>query len=131
MKVISLKSINIVNIIVELLFIIGIGCGLNKLNKNFVFTNFMALLYSLFYFSIIFIIIVAKIREKNPPEILEIFEDNKLQMYGFIFMSLLLIGTSETGIVIGCIIIFYALITLICIRKYYIETNPESVDIIV
>ena len=64
MKVVSLKSINLMNIIIELLFIVGIGCGLNKLNKNLIY-KFMVLLYGLFYFSIIFVIIVAKIREKS------------------------------------------------------------------
>ena len=130
MKVVSLKSINLMNIIIELLFIVGIGCGLNKLNKNFDFTNFMVLLYGLFYFSIIFVIIVAKIREKNPPEVIEIFEDNKLQMICFILISLLLIGTSTTGIVIGCFIIIYSLITLICLRNYYIESESDSADVV-
>ena len=51
-------------------------------------------------------------------------------MICFILISLLLIGTSTTGIVIGCFIIIYSLITLIFLRNYYIESESDSADVV-
>ena len=84
---------------------LSIVFGIFELKETFSFIKMVAITYAMLYEIMMFIIIYANIRERNPPEFMENMENGYIQVLGFILVNLLLMDTSLVGLIVGSIII--------------------------
>ena len=108
--------INSINLTVNLLMIISVVFGVFELKDTFSFIDLIAVIYSILFQIMMFVVIYASFRELNCPEFMEFLENGYVQILGFITINLLLMDTSFVGLVIGSIIIAYSLGLLIYIQ---------------
>ena len=71
---------------------IAVVYGFIDLKKTFIFTNMIALVYSLVSIVVMCIVSIAGIRELHPPEILDSFENHYIQLLLILFTTLLYIA---------------------------------------
>ena len=109
--------INSINLIVNLLMVISVIFGVFELKNTFSFIDLIAIIYSILFQIMMFVVIYASFRELNCPEFMEFLENGYVQILGFIIINLLLMDTSFVGLVIGSIIIAYSLGLLIYIQS--------------
>mgnify|MGYP001395480065 CR=1 FL=1 len=109
--------INSINLIVNLLMVISVIFGVFELKNTFSFIDLIAIIYSILFQIMMFVVIYASFRELNCPEFMEFLENGYVQILGFIIINLLLMDTSFVGLVIGSIIIAYSLGLLIYIQR--------------
>tara|TARA_Y100000992_G_C21038212_1_gene383694 strand:- start:70 stop:468 length:399 start_codon:yes stop_codon:yes gene_type:complete len=109
--------INLINLIINLLMIISVIFGVFELKNTFSFIDLIAIIYSILFQIMMFVVIYASFRELNCPEFMEFLENGYVQILGFIIINLLLMDTSFVGLVIGSIIIAYSLGLLIYIQR--------------
>ena len=110
--------VNIVNLVLSLLMVVPIVYCIFKLKNDFIFSDFIAALYSTIFHFMMIIIIYTSIRQLSPPEWMEFLENTYVQLVGFILTNLLLIDTSLVGTIVGSIIIFLVLGESIYVYKY-------------
>ena len=108
--------INSINLIVNLLMVISVVFGVFELKDTFSFIDLIAVIYSILFQIMMFVVIYASFRELNCPEFMEFLENGYVQILGFIIINLLLMDTSFVGLVIGSIIIAYSLGLLLYIQ---------------
>ena len=109
--------INSINLIVNLLMVISVVFGVFELKDTFSFIDLIAVIYSILFQIMMFVVIYASFRELNCPEFMEFLENGYAQILGFITINLLLMDTSFVGLIIGSIIIAYSLGLLIYIQS--------------
>ena len=108
--------INSINLTVNLLMIISVVFGVFELKDTFSYIDLIAVIYSILFQVMMFVVIYASFRELNCPEFMEFLENGYVQILGFIIINLLLMDTSFVGLVIGSIIIAYSLGLLLYIQ---------------
>ena len=109
--------INSINLIVNLLMVTSVVFGVFELKDTFSFIDLIAVIYSILFQIMMFVVIYASFRELNCPEFMEFLENGYVQILGFITINLLLMDTSFVGLVIGSIIIAYSLGLLLYIQR--------------
>ena len=98
-------KINMINLLLNLAMTLSIVFGIFELKDTFSFIKMVVITYAILYEIMMFIIIYASIRDRNPPEFMENMENGYIQLLGFILINLLLMDTSLIGLIVGSIII--------------------------
>ena len=121
-----LTFINILNLLSCILISISAIYGFMELEINFVFTNLIALIYTCVSALILVITSIAGLRGLHPPEILDSFENHYMEFALIVFTSLLFIGTSFTGMIMGIILVCYSLIISAYIKFYHKYDSDDN-----
>ena len=101
--------VNILNLFINSIMIISIVYAVLELKNIFLFIELVAVFYAILFEIMMLIILYAGIRQLNPPEFLEFLENGYVQLFGFIFINLLLMDICLVSLVVGSIIIFYSI----------------------